>query len=163
MAESVNRAVEAARWCRSSRWDAVGLFASDKPDADALNTSGLTSAGKALLERARAAYLAKYHREMSAPALAGFSGAWALFHMVMPAAAEATPDAVAGAALRASIPPGALPNGSGLEFAPPGTIDPGANLRAASVIWEWVGVNQRAVVWPVQFATAKIAPISIAP
>ena len=143
--------------------DAVGLFASDKPDGDALNTAGLTSAGRALLERARAAYRAKYDEEMSAAALAGFSGAWALFRTVMPAAGEMTPQAVAAAALRARIPPGGLPNGSGLQFGAPGTIDPGGNLRAASVIWEWVGVNQRAVVWPAQFATRKIDPISIAP
>jgi ABC-type branched-subunit amino acid transport system substrate-binding protein len=143
--------------------DAVGLFASDKPDSDALNTSGLTSEGRALLERARASYRSEYHREMSAAALAGFSAAWALFRTVMPAADQMTPQAVAAAALRARILPGGLPNGSGLEFGAPGTIDPGGNLRAASVIWEWVGVNQRAVVWPAQFATTKIDPISIAP
>src|SRR5207245_5640091 len=96
--------------------DAVGLFASDKPDGDALNASGLTPAGEALLERARAAYRAKYHNEMSAAALAGFSGAWALFHTVMPAASEMTPKALATAALRARIPPGGLPNGGGLLF-----------------------------------------------
>ena len=123
----------------------MGLFASDKPDGDALNASGLTPAGEALLERARAAYRAKYHNEMSAAALAGFSGAWALFHTVMPAASEMTPKALATAALRARIPPGGLPNGGGLLFGAPGTIDPGGNLRAASVIWEWLGVNQRAV------------------
>jgi len=143
--------------------DAVGLFASDKPDSDALNTAGLTPAGRSLLERARAAYRSRYQREMSAPALAGFSAAWALFHTVMPAAAHMTPEAVAAAALQARIPLGGLPNGSGLELTAPGTIDPGANVRAASVIWEWVGVNQRAVVWPPQFATAQIDPISIAP
>jgi branched-chain amino acid transport system substrate-binding protein len=143
--------------------DAVGLFASDKPDGDALNTSGLTSAGRALLNRARAAYRSRYHQEMSAPALAGFSAAWAMFHTVMPASGRMTPDGVAAAALQARIPVGGLPNGSGLELAAPGTIDPGANVRAASVIWEWVGVNQRAVVWPPQFATTPIDPISIAP
>lgn len=143
--------------------EAVGLFASDKPDGDALDASGLTSAARALLARARAAYRSTYHREMSAPALAGFSAAWALFHTVMPAAGRLTPEGVAAAATTTRIPLGGLPNGSGLEFAAPGTIDPGANLRAQSVIWEWVGVNQRAVVWPAQFATAKIDPISIAP
>jgi hypothetical protein len=143
--------------------DAVGLFASDKPDGDALNTSGLTPAGRALLERARAAYRSKYHKEMSAPALAGFSAAWALFHTVMPAAGQMTPEGVAAAARQVRIPVGGLPNGSGLELAGPATIDPGANVRAASVIWEWVGLNQRAVVWPPQFATAPIDAISIGP
>jgi len=141
---------------------AVGLFASDKPDADAIDTSGLTQEARDLLERARSAYRSRYHAEMSAPALAGFSAAWALFHTVMPAASELTPEAVAAQALRARIPVGGLPNGSGLEFSPPGATDPGANLLAATVIWEWLGVEQRAVVWPQQFATAAIRPISIA-
>jgi len=142
---------------------AVGLFASDKPDADAIDTSGLTQEARDLLDRARSAYRSRYHAEMSAPALAGFSAAWALFHTVMPAASELTPEAVAAQALRARIPVGGLPNGSGLEFSPPGATDPGANLLAATVIWEWLGVEQRAVVWPQQFATAAIRPISIGP
>ena len=142
---------------------AVGLFASDKPDADAIDTSGLTQEARDLLERARSAYRSRYHAEMSAPALAGFSAAWALFHTVMPAASELTPEAVAAQALRARIPPGGLPNGSGLEFSPPGATDPGANLLAATVIWEWLGVERRAVVWPRQFATTAIRPISIGP
>jgi branched-chain amino acid transport system substrate-binding protein len=142
---------------------AVGLFASDKPDADAIDTSGLTQEARDLLERARSAYRSRYHAEMSAPALAGFSAAWALFHTVMPAASELTPEAVAAQALRARIPAGGLPNGSGLEFSPPGATDPGANMLAATVIWEWLGVEQRAVVWPQRFATAPIRPISIAP
>jgi len=143
--------------------EAVGLFASDKPDADAIDASGLTPDARALLERARSLYRSRYHEEMSAPALAGFSAAWALFHTVMPAASELTPEAVAAQALRARIPPGGLPNGSGLEFSPRGATDPGANLLAATVIWEWLGVEQRAVVWPRQFATAAIRPISIGP
>jgi branched-chain amino acid transport system substrate-binding protein len=143
--------------------EAVGLFASDKPDADAIDASGLTQEARDLLERARSAYRSRYHAQMTAPALAGFSAAWALFHTVMPAASEFTPEAVAAQALRARIPPGGLPNGSGLEFSPPGATDPGANLLAATVIWEWLGVERRAVVWPQQFATAAIRPISIAP
>ena len=44
-----------------------------------------------------------------------------------------------------------------------GTADPGANLRAMSVIWEWVRPGVRAVVWPQRFATAPIAAIRIEP
>ena len=40
-----------------------------------------------------------------------------------------------------------------------GGADAGANLRAASVIWEWTEANRRDVVWPRQFATAKLAAI----
>jgi hypothetical protein len=57
------------------------------------------------------------------------------------------------------VPRGDLPNGSGLAFGPPGGPDAGANLRAASVIWEWTRVNRREVTWPPQFATAPIAAI----
>jgi hypothetical protein len=96
---------------------------------------------------------------MSAAALAGFSGAWALFRHVLPAARSLAPAEVAAAARAASVPAGGMPNGSGLAFARPGGPDPSANLRAASVIWEWTEVNRREVTWPPQFATAPIAAI----
>jgi hypothetical protein len=69
------------------------------------------------------------------------------------------PADVAAAARKVRVPAGGLPNGSGIQFAPPGGADAGANLRAASVIWEWTKVNQRQVTWPPQFATAEIAAI----
>jgi branched-chain amino acid transport system substrate-binding protein len=139
--------------------EAVGVFASDKPDAYGINPDGLAPTAKTLLLRARAAYQARYGEDMSAPALAGFSAAWALFHDVMPAAPAVTPSAIGAAALRTSLAPGSLPNGSGLEFGHPGAPDAGANLRATSVIWKWVGVNRLAVVWPPQYVTGpKDAP-----
>jgi branched-chain amino acid transport system substrate-binding protein len=139
--------------------DALGLFASDKPDTHGINPHGLTMEGRALLERADGAYQAAYGASMSAAALAGFSGAWALFHHVLPAARSLAPADVAAAARAARVPRGDLPNGSGLAFGPPGGPDAGANLRAASVIWEWTRVNRREVTWPPQFATAPIAAI----
>ncbi len=139
--------------------DAVGLFASDKPDTHGINPEGLAPDAQALLERADAAYREANGHSMSAAALAGFSGAWALFRHVLPEASSMDPANVAAAARRARVPAGGLPNGSGIEFAPPGGADAGANLRAASVIWEWTKVNQRDVVWPDQFATAKMAAI----
>jgi branched-chain amino acid transport system substrate-binding protein len=139
--------------------DAVGLFASDKPDTHGINPSGLAPDARALLERADAAYQQANGHSMSAAALAGFSGAWALFRHVLPAASSLAPADVAAAAREARIPAGGLPNGSGLEFAPPGGVDAGANLRAASVIWEWTEVNRREVTWPPQFATAEIAAV----
>jgi branched-chain amino acid transport system substrate-binding protein len=139
--------------------DAVGLFASDKPDTHGINPAGLAPGARALLDRADAAYRKANGHSMSAAALAGFSGAWALFHHVLPAAASLAPGDVAAAARRTTVPAGGLPNGSGLRFAPPGGPDAGANLRAASVIWEWTEVNRREVTWPPQFATAPIATI----
>jgi branched-chain amino acid transport system substrate-binding protein len=143
--------------------DAVGLFASDKPDAYGINRKGLSPQARATLEAADQAYERAYHQEMSAAALAGFAGAWALFHWVLPRAGSTEPDAVAKAARAVRIPIGGLPNGSGLEFGAPGGGDPSANLRAASVIWEWVGVNDRQVTWPPQFATAPLKAMRITP
>jgi branched-chain amino acid transport system substrate-binding protein len=139
--------------------DAVGLFASDKPDTHGINPAGLDPEARALLDRADAAYRKANGHSMSAAALAGFSGAWALFRHVLPAAESLAPDDVAAAARAARVPAGGLPNGSGLQFAPPGGPDAGANLRAASVIWEWTELNRREVTWPPQFATAPIATI----
>jgi len=142
---------------------AVGSFATDKPDGESLNEQGLTAEGRALLHRGQAGYRARYHAEMAAPALAGFSAAWALFHDVMPSASSLTPESVAGAALRVRLPMGSLPNGSGLELSGPGTPQPGSNLRALSVIWEWIGVRDRAVVWPPRYATTSIKILPLAP
>jgi hypothetical protein len=80
---------------------------------------------------------------------------------VMPAADDLTPASVAAAAERTRLPIGALPNGSGLAFGARGTPQAGANLRAMSVIWEWVAAGKRAVVWPPRFATAPVRPIRI--
>ncbi len=143
--------------------DAVGLFASDKLDAEYVDPRGLTSSSRALFERAASTYEDRYRTEMSAAALAGFSAAWAVFHDVLPAATDLTPGAVATAALGTHVPIGGLPNGSGLLFGQPGTPAAGANLRAMSVIWEWVAPEQREVVWPPRFATAPVKAIRIQP
>src|SRR4029453_10380127 len=100
------------------------------------------------LTGAHPAYRKASGHSMSAAALAGFSGAWALFRHVLPAAASQDPGAGAAAARTGRVPAGGPPHGSGLEFAPPGGADAGANLRAASVIWEWTEVNRREVTWP---------------
>jgi branched-chain amino acid transport system substrate-binding protein len=142
--------------------EAVGLFASDKPDTHGINPRGLAGDARALLTEADAAYRAQYGESMTAPALAGFAGAWALFHHVLPNARSTKPADVAAAARAAKLPRGALPNGSGLDFGAPGTIDASANLNASSVIWQWAGVNRREVVWPPQFATASLNALPIA-
>ena len=142
--------------------DAVGLFASDKPSANAIDPAGLSPEGAALLSRANSAYRDAYGQDMSAAALAGFSASWALFHDVMPAAGTLGPDAIARAALGEDLPRGSLPNGSGLRFGPPGGPGAGDNLAAASVIWEWVHPGHAEVVWPPEFATHEIQPMDIA-
>jgi branched-chain amino acid transport system substrate-binding protein len=136
--------------------DAVGLFASDKPASGALNVQGLTPGGRALLERAQAAYSRRFGGEMTAAALAGFSGAWALLHDVLTTAARPTPSAIANAANAVDLPQGSLPNGSGLRFGAPGTVTAGANVLASSVVWQWQAPGEYAVVWPPRYATSPI-------
>ncbi len=142
--------------------DAVGLFASDKLDGEYVDPKGLTASGRSLLREARSSYEERYDIEMSAAALAGFSAAWALFDTVMPAAADDSPGAIARSAIATRLPIGSLPSGSGLAFGEPGTPRAGLNLRATSVIWEWVASGERAVVWPPRFATTPVEPIRIA-
>lgn len=98
---------------------------------------------------------------MEAPALSGFAAGWALFAHVLPRAGDLAPEGISAAARRIRLPVGSLPNGSGLELAPAGAPDAGANLRALSVIWEWVRPNVRQVVWPPAFATSAIVPLPI--
>ncbi len=136
--------------------DAVGIFASDKPDGEAFLPDRLLPEGAVALKWATAEYRQRFKEPMTAPALAGFAGGWALFHHVLPRASDLSPAAVARAAQEVQLPEGSLPNGSGLAFAPPGRPDAGANLRATTVIWEWVQVETRAIVWPGTFANHPI-------
>ena len=137
--------------------DAVGLFASDKPDGHVLDPAKLSPDAADALVWARDQYQQRFDHAMTAPALTGFAGGLALFRHVMPEAASVTPDAIAAAARAVKIPQGGLPNGSGLDFAASGTD----NQRAISVIWEWVAPGERAVVWPPAFATRSILPLEI--
>jgi branched-chain amino acid transport system substrate-binding protein len=143
--------------------DAVGLFASDKPSAAVLDPSGLRPEAAAALERADAEYRRRWGESMSPHALAGFSGAWALFHDVLPSAATLTPEAVARSAREIDLPSGSLPNGSGLRFGTAGSTEAGDNVLAASVIWEWVARDTAAVVWPPAYATEPVRALSISP
>jgi branched-chain amino acid transport system substrate-binding protein len=140
---------------------AVGLFASDKPDAADVNPSALTAEGRAALAWVAATYQSRFHVPMSAPALSGFSSATALFMHVLPAATADTPQGVAAAALATLLPAGTLANGSGLRLAPPGSPDAGDNRAATSVIWEWVAPGQRAVVWPPAYANHPITVLPV--
>jgi branched-chain amino acid transport system substrate-binding protein len=134
---------------------AVGVFASDKPDAEYMAPGGLLPPARRLLRRASDAYTSRYGGEMSAAALAGFSGAWALLHFVLPHAGSFDPAGIAAAARRLNLPKGTLPNGSGIRFGDT-TATRSENLHASSVIWEWVGIDKRAVVWPQRFATQAL-------
>jgi branched-chain amino acid transport system substrate-binding protein len=136
--------------------DAVGLFASDKPDAGVLNPAKLDPDAATQLRWANAQYEQRYKHTMTAPALTGFAGAWALLHYVLPAARTLRPADIVTAARATKIPVGGLPNGSGLDFA-----HGVENAAAISVIWEWVRPRVRAIVWPPAFATSPIIPLPI--
>jgi branched-chain amino acid transport system substrate-binding protein len=142
--------------------DAVGLFASDKPDAGHVRADSLSSEGRTALVWASATYQSRYHQPMSAPALSGFSGAYALFVHVLPRTKHQTAAQVAPMALETKLPEGTLANGAGMDFAPPGAADAGDNRAAAGVIWEWVGPGERAVVWPPAYAQHPISVIPLA-
>jgi branched-chain amino acid transport system substrate-binding protein len=136
--------------------DAVGVFASDKPDGDEVQPDRLVPQAGQALRWATAEYHRRYGEAMSAPALSGFAGGVGLFAYVLPRARSLTLDGVAEAARRIVLPPGSLPNGSGLAFAPPGSPDAGGNINAASVIWEWIKPYTRAIVSPQAFANHSI-------
>jgi len=142
--------------------DSVGLYASDKPDAGHVNRAALTAEGRVALDWVDQQYQQRWHEAMSAPALSGFSNAYALLVHVLPAARSTKVDQVAAAAIATKLPEGSLANGGGIDIAPPSAPDAGNNRQAASVIWEWVAPNTRAVVWPPSFATHLIAALPLA-
>lgn len=135
---------------------AVGVFSSDKT-GDLLPTRALAPQAAQALLWARQQFRQRYGHPLWEPALSGFAGGLALFQGVLPRPANLSPAAVASAARRAALPAGALPNGAGLAFGAPGTPAAGENLRAASVVWEWVAPNTRALVWPPAYATHPVA------
>ena len=93
---------------------------------------------------------------MTAAALAGFSGAWALLHDVLSIAARPTPSAIATAANAVDLPRGLAAERQRLRFGEPGTVTAGANVLASSVVWQWQAPGEYAVVWPPRYATSPI-------
>jgi ABC-type branched-subunit amino acid transport system substrate-binding protein len=141
--------------------EAVGLFASDKPDAAHVNADALRPEGRRALEWVNQTYISRYKQAMSSHALSGFSSAVALLVHVAPAAKTLTTTDLARAASTVKLPEGTLANGAGLDLAPAGAVDAGANRRAASVIWEWVAPRTRAVVWPPALATHEVVGLPV--
>jgi branched-chain amino acid transport system substrate-binding protein len=134
--------------------DALGLFASDKPDAS-FSPAALRPAARSLLRRATTAYRRAFKTSMSAPAVAGFVAGWILLHDVLPRASSLDAAEVRKAALTVNLPYGSEINGAGVKFAGPGMPDQGQNLRAISVIWQWQRPGHEVVVYPRSYATAQ--------
>ena len=142
------------------RAEAVGVYAADKPD-DTISMAALSPAGRDLLSQARTAY-AKNSRgaTMSIPAVAGFVGAWALFHDVLgKMSGPVNADTIRTAALAVDVPVGTAINGGGLRFGPAGSLEQGQNTRSAAVVGQWQGIGNMQVVYPPAYATSK--PLSM--
>jgi ABC-type branched-subunit amino acid transport system substrate-binding protein len=139
----------------------IGVYAADKPDAQ-ISAAALSPAGQATLAEARALYAHDNGGAgMSIPAVAGFVGAWTLFHDVLgPMPAPFSSDAIRTNALKVDVPVGDSINGGGVHFGGPG-LDDGQNLRSAAVVGQWQAVGQMKVVYPPAYATG--APIEVVP
>lgn len=138
--------------------DAIGVFASDRPDAG-FNPHALDQAAQALYAQFAAAWASDTGRAPTEEGIAGFSAAWVLFADVVRTSSP-SPSAIATAARSLDLPQGSLANGGGVSFA----SDPahlGQNLRAASVIWQWQGVRQSVVVWPGVYATGAVKMVPL--
>jgi branched-chain amino acid transport system substrate-binding protein len=139
--------------------DAVGVFASDRPEDD-FNPSALAASARALFDR----FAAEWHRRTgTAPTeegIAGFSSAWPLFHDVLPAATGGSAQQIAAVARTLDMPEGSLPNGAGLLFSNAAS-QLGQNTRAAAVIWQWQAVRHSVVVWPPVYATGTVAMVPL--
>ena len=138
--------------------DAIGVFASDRPDAG-FNPHALDQQAQALYAQFAAAWLSDTGRAPTEEGIAGFSAAWVLFADVLRTTSP-TVSAIATAARILDLPQGSLVNGGGVSFA----SDPvhlGQNLRAASVIWQWQGVRRSVVVWPGVYATGGVRMVPL--
>jgi branched-chain amino acid transport system substrate-binding protein len=148
------------------KWDAVGLFAADKPDWT-VNSRALLPAARRLRTEANTLYLKAYKADMNGPAIAGFVGGWVLLHDVLPRARSLTRAAIRTAFLSLNLPYGSEINGAGVYFARPAAPDAGQNVRAVGVIWQWQTVDHAKIVAPPLFATGDVKyvplPLHITP
>jgi branched-chain amino acid transport system substrate-binding protein len=139
--------------------DAVGVFASDRPDKT-FNASGLLPEARTLYESFSAKWQQRTGRAPTEEGIAGFSSAWALFRDVLPFASHLDAQSIATAARGVDMPEGSLPNGGGLRFTDSGA-QLGQNTRAAAVIWQWQAVRHSVVVWPPEYSTGTIAMVPL--
>ena len=132
----------------------VGVYAADKPDAS-ISPAALSAAGKALLTDARSVYAHDNGgASMEIPAVAGFVGAWTLFHDVLAKTHGAvTSESIRTIALGVDVPVGDSINGGGVRFGGAGVLDEGQNARAAAVVGQWQAVGVMKVLYPAAYAT----------
>ncbi|MHB8719552.1 MAG: ABC transporter substrate-binding protein [Candidatus Dormibacteria bacterium] len=140
--------------------DAVGVFASDRPDYG-FNVDALSGPARALFQRFAAAWSRVRGGTPTEEAISGFSAAWALFDQVLPRAARLDASAIAAAARSLDLATGSLPNGAGVRFSS-AADDMGQNLRAAADIWQWQAPRHYVVVWPATYATGSTELFALA-
>ena len=138
--------------------EAVGVFASDRPEAN-FNPGALDSAALAVYNRFSDAWAVTQGHAPTEEGLAGFSSSWVLFHDVLPHA-RPTATSIAATARSLDLPAGSVPNGGGVRFGQSAS-DMGQNLLAASVIWQWQAVRQSVVVWPPAYATGAVSMVPL--
>ena len=139
--------------------DAVGVFASDRPEAG-FNPAALSPPARRLYDELATAWRARTGRAPTEEAVSGFTSAWVLVHEVLPGAARPDAGAIAAAARALDLPSGALPNGGGVRFAASGE-QMGQNQRAVAVVWQWQAVRHSVVVWPPAYATGSVTMVPL--
>ena len=134
--------------------DAVGVFASDRPDGW-VNYDLLSQPARSATDTFNDIWKAKTGTAPTEEGLAGFTAAWALFHDVLPRAHSFTSLDINAAADSTVEPTGSLPNGGGIRFSLSGA-DRGQNLDAIGVIWQWQAPYHETTVWPPAYAWGPI-------
>ncbi len=95
--------------------DAVGVFASDRPEYG-FNQSALSGSARTLFERFATAWSKNRPGAPTEEGISGFSAAWALFADALPGASHLDAQGIAASARALDLPNGSLPNGAGLLF-----------------------------------------------
>ncbi|TMB92950.1 MAG: amino acid ABC transporter substrate-binding protein [Chloroflexi bacterium] len=139
--------------------DAVGVFASDRPEGG-FNAGALGPAARSLYDRFAAAWHDRSGEAPGEEALSGFTSTWVLLHDVLPHAHGVNAGAIAAAARGLDMPYGTLPNGGGVRFGSAGDRF-GQNERAIAVVWQWQAIRHSVVVYPPAYATGtvKLVPL----
>lgn len=134
--------------------DAVGVFASDRPDYG-FNASALRGTAERLYRHFADAWRQKTGRNPTEEGISGFTAAWVLFDDALRSTGQLTSEGIAAAARAIDLPWGSLPNGGGLLFSTaPDQL--GQNVRAAADIWQWQAPQHYVVVWPRTYATGRL-------
>lgn len=98
---------------------------------------------------------AKYGKTPLTNESLAFSGAWFLFHYILPKVGSIDPEKIRQAALELDLPPEDTVFGVGCKFAPPDHPKAGLNLKCRPMIGQWFDTKCN-VVYPEKFAVGKV-------